>query len=117
MSSTSGIENPDLIQALADRVGKFCVEIVENLVQREWVGALWYGDDMAYTTGLLASPAFLREYVFPYLKQIGDICKKYNKPLVMHSDGDLSEILEDIIFFFKRKYNFFIIVFMIIICL
>jgi uroporphyrinogen decarboxylase len=91
------IENPALLRALADKVGEFCVEIVENLVQRDWVGAIWYGDDMAYTTGLLVSPALLREYVFPYMKRIGDLCKEYDKPFIFHSDGKLEEIMEDLI--------------------
>ncbi|MFZ2658110.1 MAG: uroporphyrinogen decarboxylase family protein [Victivallales bacterium] len=95
--SIATVENPALIHSIAKKVGESSINIVENLVQRDWVGAIWYGDDMAYTTGLLASPDFLREYVFPYLKRIGDVCRKYDKPLLMHSDGKLCEILEDII--------------------
>ena len=95
--SIAMIENPSLIHAVANKVGELSVTIVEGLVQRDWVGAIWYGDDMAYTTGLIISPNFLREYVFPYIKRIGDVCKKYNKPLLMHSDGKLTEILEDLI--------------------
>jgi uroporphyrinogen decarboxylase len=90
-------ENPSLIRAMADQVGELNVNIVESLLQREWVGAIWYGDDMAYTTGLLVSPGFLREYIFPYLKRIGDLCKQYDKPFIFHSDGNLEEILEDLI--------------------
>ena len=91
------VENPAIVRAMADKIGELNVNIVENLLQREWVGGIWYGDDMAYTTGLLISPAFLREYVFPFLKRIGDLCKKYNKALIFHSDGKLEDILEDVI--------------------
>ena len=90
-------ENPALVRAMAEKVGELNVSIVESLLQREWVGAIWYGDDMAYTTGLLVSPGFLREHVFPFLKRIGDLCKRYDKPLIFHSDGRLEEILEDVI--------------------
>ena len=93
----ASVENPGLIRAIAEKVGDLSLDIVESLVQREWVGAIWYGDDMAYTTGLIVSPVFLREYVFPYVRKIGDICGRYNKPLIMHSDGKLCEVLEDII--------------------
>jgi len=91
------VENPDLLRAVADRAGELIVNIVESLAQRQWVGGIWYGDDMAYTEGLLVSPAFLRTYVFPYLEQIGRICRRYDKLFIFHSDGKLAEVLEDLI--------------------
>ena len=91
------VDNPDLIRAIADKVGELSVQIVESLVQRDWVGGIWYGDDMAYTGGLLVSPAFLREYVFPFLARMGDLCRRYDKLFILHSDGRLAEILDDLI--------------------
>lgn len=91
------VENPGLLQAIADKVGPFQVAIAESLLQREWVGGIWYGDDMAYTAGLLASPAFLRAYVFPYLERMGHSCREHGKLLIMHSDGKLAEVLPDLI--------------------
>jgi len=67
--SIAMFENPALVRAMADKAGELNVNIAENLLQRQWVGAIWYGDDMAYTTGLLISPEFLREYIFPFLKR------------------------------------------------
>jgi uroporphyrinogen decarboxylase len=90
-------ENPDLLQAISEKAGNLTVDIVESLAQREWVGGIWYGDDMAYTEGLLVSPAFLRQYVFPWIRKIGTICRRYRKLLLFHSDGKLEEILPDLI--------------------
>lgn len=90
-------ENPELIAAMAERVGELSVNIVENLLQREWVGGVWYGDDLAYTGGLLVSPDVLRKYVFPYYKRIGDLCKQYKKLFIFHSDGKLSEVRNDLL--------------------
>ncbi len=90
-------ENPGLIEAIAEKLGELCVNIAESCVQRDWVGAYWLGDDVAYTTGLMASPDFLRQYVFPYYKRIGQLCRRYDKPLIWHSDGDHSAVLEDIV--------------------
>jgi len=95
--SFATVENPGLVRAIADRVGELSVAIIENLVQREWVGGIWYGDDMAYTEGLLVSPALLREYVFPFLRRMGDLCRRYDKLFILHSDGKLTEVLEDVI--------------------
>ena len=89
-------DNPELIQAIAEKVGELSVNIVENLAQRDWVSGIWIGDDMAYTEGLLVSPDFLRTYVFPYYKRIGDVCKRYQKLFLFHSDGKLAEIYDDL---------------------
>jgi len=95
--SIAALENPSLVRAIADKVGELSVTIVESLVQREWVGGIWYGDDMAYTESLLVSPAFLREYVFPFIKRMGELCRQHDKLFILHSDGVLTEVLEDLI--------------------
>ncbi len=91
------VENPGLLQAIADKVGPFQVAIAESLLQREWVGGIWYGDDMAYTTSLLVAPSFLRSYLFPYVRQIGRLCEAHDKLFIFHSDGKLAEVLPDLI--------------------
>ena len=95
--SIAMVENPDLLRSVADKIGKLCVKIVESLVQRDWVGGIWLGDDMAYTTGLMVPPDFLRTYVFDYYRQIGKLCQEYGKLFMFHSDGQLAEVLEDLI--------------------
>ena len=95
--SIAMLENPDLLGAIAAKAGELMVNMVESLAQREWVGGIWYGDDMAYTAGLLVSPAFLRTYVFPYLERMGRICRAHDKLLILHSDGKLAEVLPDLI--------------------
>ena len=90
-------ENPELVRAVVDKMGGLTVNIVENLAQRDWVGAIWFGDDIAYTTGLMASPDFFRTHIFPHYKKIGDICAKHKKPFIYHSDGDLTEAMEDLV--------------------
>ena len=95
--SIACVENPGLVEAIAEKLGELCVNIAESCLQREWVGAYWLGDDIAYTTGLMASPNFLRKYVFPYYKRIGQLCRRCDKPLIWHSDGNHTAVLDDII--------------------
>lgn len=90
-------ENPGLIKAVAEKIGELAVNIVECALQRDFVGGLWLGDDMAYSTSLMVSPDFMREYIFPYYKRIGDICKRHNKLFVFHSDGLLADVFDDLI--------------------
>lgn len=42
-------------------------------------------------------PNLYRKHIFPWLKQICDTAHKHNCKILLHSDGDLLEIFEDII--------------------
>ena len=95
--SIASVENPALLARIADKVGELSVRIVESLLQREWTGGIWYGDDMGYTGGLIVSPALLRQYVFPYFERMGNLCRQYGKLFILHSDGRLLQVFEDLI--------------------
>ena len=90
-------EDPTLIRAVADKFGTSAVRIVENVLQREWVGGVWLGDDIAHNTGLMVSPGFLRDYVFPYYQRIGQLCRMYDKLFIYHSDGNRDQVLPDLV--------------------
>ena len=97
--SIAAFENPGLVRAVADRIGNLAVNIIETLAQRESVGAIWFGDDIAYAEGLFFSPRFLREYIFPFYARIGEVCRRYDKPFIYHSDGKLEAVFEDLLSF------------------
>jgi uroporphyrinogen decarboxylase len=90
-------ENPDLVNALMGKIGGLVYSMYESMAQMEWVGALWYSDDIAYSTGLLMNPDFFRKALFPWVKKIGDLAKARNIPFLYHSDGILYPVMEDLI--------------------
>ncbi|MCD6375379.1 MAG: hypothetical protein J7L94_07610 [Caldisericaceae bacterium] len=90
-------ENPELIKALNQRIGDLILSMFEFFAQNERIDAIWYSDDIAFSSGLLMSPEVLDQYFFPWLKKIGDLAKAYNKPLVYHSDGLLWDVMDKII--------------------
>lgn len=90
-------ENPDLIKALNDELGNLVLSMFEYFAQSDAVDILWYSDDIAYKGGLLMSPDVLDAYIFPWLKKIGDLAKKYDKPLLYHSDGILYDVMDKLI--------------------
>jgi uroporphyrinogen decarboxylase len=45
----------------------------------------------------MISPVFLDKYFFTWLKKIGELAKKYNKPFIYHSDGILYSEMDKII--------------------
>ena len=88
-------DKPDLLEAIFRRVGETQLAVFERIVEMDRIGAMWYGDDMAFTEGLMVSPRVLRKYVFPYLKEMGNICRRKDLPFILHSDGDLWSLMDD----------------------
>ena len=79
-----------------DDRGKFTLELVKILAEKDAkIVLLW--DDYGYKNGLFMSPRNYRTYVFPWLKQICDAAHKRDCKILLHSDGDLIEIFEDIV--------------------
>lgn len=89
-------DKPWLIDMVARAFGESAVRIVDRLTGCDWVQGIWLGDDIAYGKGLLVSPDFLRTYVFPYYRRIGELCHSRNKLYIYHSDGDKAEVLDDL---------------------
>lgn len=95
--SLACVEQPALVEAVVQKMGGLLVAIVRNVVQRDIVGGIWLGDDIAYTQSLMASPAFLRSHIFPYYEKVGALCRQYGKLCGYHSDGLLTEVFDDLL--------------------
>ncbi|MDH7482605.1 MAG: uroporphyrinogen decarboxylase family protein [Armatimonadota bacterium] len=91
------VEEPELIEAMCHKCGEIIYEIFEVISEQENIGALWLSDDIAYTEGLMVSPSFLRKHIFPWFKRIGNLARKIDVPYMYHSDGDLWQVMDDLI--------------------
>jgi len=90
-------EQPDLVSALFEKISELILSMFDSMAEMDWVGALWYSDDIAYSSGLMISPNLLRNYFFPLLNHIGQRASEKNLPLIYHSDGVLWDVMDDII--------------------
>ena len=90
-------ENPDLVQAIFDKIGSIYVEHYEIGAQYNSVGVIMSNDDWGFNMQTLLSPPDMRKYVFPWHKKIVEIAHKNGKPALLHSCGNLSSVMEDII--------------------
>jgi uroporphyrinogen decarboxylase len=90
-------DDPALVEAIFEKIFEMVYREFEDAIQRDIVGAVWYGDDIAVKDRLMVSPDFLRKIFFPKLKRLGEGCKKRGIPLIYHTDGDITQVLEDII--------------------
>jgi uroporphyrinogen decarboxylase len=93
------VEQPELIAAVMQRTGEVWVRTIERcLREAPRVDAVWFCDDLAYTEGYMVNPAVYRAHLFPWVEQLGALCRAQSPPipLVYHSDGKLWEVLDDL---------------------
>jgi uroporphyrinogen decarboxylase len=91
------IDQPELVGQVVERVGRIQCAVLRRLVKMPGVFAVWYGDDLAYTEGLLVSPRILRHWFFPWMEELASIARGAGMPFIMHSDGNLWPVLDDLI--------------------
>jgi len=90
-------ENETLVKKLFEKVGSIQYRVFEKMLGFKGTGAIAAVDDIAYTEGLMISAKFLRDNLFPWYEKMGKTCRKRNIPFIYHSDGDISEIIDDLI--------------------
>jgi len=79
-----------------DDRGKFTLEVVKIMAENEaQMVLLW--DDYGFKNGLFMRPKLYRKYIFPWIKRICQAAHRQDCKIMLHSDGDLLEIFEDII--------------------
>jgi uroporphyrinogen decarboxylase len=91
------VDQPEFVREMCRRVGEITVHSVELASNRDGVGAIWVGDDLAYKGGLFYSPEKMRDWLFPMYRKIAEIARSRDLRLIFHSDGDLREIIPDLI--------------------
>ena len=91
------VDQPDLVAAMFQRVGDIQLQVFRRIVEMKEIGAMWYGDDLAYRSGTIVHPDVLRKHLFPYLSEMGALCRAHDLPFVIHSDGNLWKVLSDLV--------------------
>ncbi len=90
------IEDPVLIHRYLDARLKTTLSLTK-LQLEHGVHGIHGGYDWAAKKGPLFSPRHFRQFVFPRLKQITDLCHQFGVPYVKHTDGNINILLEDMI--------------------
>ncbi len=90
-------DQPDLVQAVAEKVGEMLTHLFATVAEMPNIGALWLGDDLGYKTSTVLSPRHLRQYVFPVQKKLAEIAHARDLPFMLHSCGNLERILPELI--------------------
>ena len=89
-------DNLEVVEALFEIIGSTYLEITRKLVKMPGLGAVFMADDLSHAGGCLVSPRVFRKYVFPWYRKIGETCEEAGLPFIFHSDGDITEVLDDL---------------------
>lgn len=91
------VDDPKLTTDLFAAIGGPLVRHYERAAAQKTVGALISNDDWGFKTQTMLSPAAFREYLFPWHKRIVEVCHAAGKPVILHSCGNLSAVMDDIV--------------------
>jgi uroporphyrinogen decarboxylase len=90
-------DDPDLVRAVADRVGGLLLEYNRRLLQLDRLSAVFQGEDMGFNTQTLLPPEALRTYILPWHGKYARMAHARGLPYYLHSCGCLDELMEDLI--------------------
>jgi uroporphyrinogen decarboxylase len=91
------MDDPPLCEAIFGRISEIYQSLYANMAGIERVGAVIISDDLGFKTQTLISAVDLRKHVLPVHKKIAEIVHKAGKPCILHSCGNLAEIMDDLI--------------------
>lgn len=90
-------EECDELQILIDKVCDYNVRQMKIICESRDSAIIYAGDDLGMQSGLAIGAAKWRKYMKPAFKRIYDVCRRYDKYVYMHTDGDIIEIMPDLI--------------------
>ncbi|MGD9146633.1 MAG: uroporphyrinogen decarboxylase family protein [Anaerolineae bacterium] len=90
-------DDPELVGAVAERVGGLVVGLVGRLAQIDGVVAICLYDDMGFRSGTFVSPADLGRYVLPWTRRCVEASHAQGLPFILHSCGNLERIMDGLI--------------------
>lgn len=95
--ATALYDDPDLVKDMFDQVGTRILRAYERVIDCPAIGGVFFGEDMGFKTATMISPDHSRKYHFPHMKKIVDLAHKHGKFVVLHSCGNLTDIMDDLI--------------------
>jgi uroporphyrinogen decarboxylase len=91
--------DPILFKDLFIRIGDLYVELWTELIHRYNDLFVFYrmGYDLGFKSGTLLEPDTIRQHILPQYKRVIDIIHNFSKKFLLHSCGNIFEVMDDII--------------------
>lgn len=91
--------DPDLFSDLFVKIGDLYVELWSEMIRRYDDLFVFYrmGDDLGFKSSTLLEPDTIRRHILPQYKRIIDLVHHVGKKFLLHSCGNIFEIMDDLI--------------------
>jgi len=93
------LADPEFATSVIRNVADIQLRALDEVLRLPHVAAVWSVDDIAHTQGPMISPELLREHFFPWYRKIASRCHETGRLFFMHSDGNLTTLIDDFIAF------------------
>ena len=94
---TALYETPDLVKAIAERLGTLMTAFYRHLLTLDRLAVVFPGDDMGYRSATMISPKDLRTHILPWHKQFSAMAHDRGIPYFLHSCGKIFALMDDLI--------------------
>ena len=88
---------PDNIQKLHEAMASTYIAYIEESIRLIRPDAFFTSDDLGHQTGPMMSPEIFHEMLYPYYVKVGEFLRKNSMHFWLHSCGDNSLLLPDLI--------------------
>lgn len=90
------VEHPDFADELLDRICEFNLALIDAACAYPFDNVR-FGDDWGSQRGLIMGPKLWRRFIKPRFARMVQRALSYGKTTLLHSDGDVTEIIPDLI--------------------
>lgn len=88
---------PDNVHRLHDALCNQYCKYIEHAAREFKPDGFWTSDDLGHQTQLFVRPQLFREFMKPYYARVGAVLDKHNLHWWLHSCGNNTDILQDLI--------------------
>jgi uroporphyrinogen decarboxylase len=96
--------NPSFTYSLFESIQNHHLELLDLVLEYDFE-AVYFGDDWGQQSGLIMGPDMWRKFIKPGMAKLFDKVKSAGKYVVLHSCGDLREIMGDLVNMGLDVYN------------
>lgn len=87
------MEKIDLFKEIMSRSADYFAELTRKAIEAG-VDIIYFGDDIAFNTGLFIRPEILKDAWLPYFEHMSEPARQKRIPIMFHSDGKIDEVVE-----------------------
>lgn len=99
------VADEELTYYILEKVEEHHHRLLDIVLEYDEIECIYFGDDWGQQKGLIMGPDHWRKIIKPGMKRLFEHVKSKNKYIVLHSCGDLREIMGDLVEMGVDVYN------------